>query len=136
MTRINLVPPSELCDQHLLSEWRELTRIPNRVARNPKINLDTLPTAYTVRTNANPKGGEGHCRFFYNKLLFLRDRYQALLEELAERELPQEDRWPFKLPGFPQLWQGYEPTPEAIELNRQRIKEQMPAKPRYCREYL
>lgn len=29
MTRINLVPPEELCDQHLLAEHRELTRIPN-----------------------------------------------------------------------------------------------------------
>ena len=33
MTRINLVPPAELCDQHLLAEHRELTRIPNAVAR-------------------------------------------------------------------------------------------------------
>lgn len=31
MTRINVVPPSELCDQHLLAEFRELTRIPNGV---------------------------------------------------------------------------------------------------------
>ena len=33
MTRINLVPPEELCDQHLLAEHRELTRIPNAVAK-------------------------------------------------------------------------------------------------------
>ena len=33
MTRINLVPPTELCDQHLLAEHRELTRIPNAVAK-------------------------------------------------------------------------------------------------------
>ncbi|MDO4706203.1 MAG: hypothetical protein Q4A98_08385 [Comamonadaceae bacterium] len=26
MTRINLIPPAELCDQHLLAERRELTR--------------------------------------------------------------------------------------------------------------
>ena len=32
MTRINLIPPKELCDQHLLAEFRELTRIPNAVA--------------------------------------------------------------------------------------------------------
>ncbi|HGJ5874346.1 MAG TPA: pyrimidine dimer DNA glycosylase/endonuclease V [Arsenophonus apicola] len=29
MTRINVIPPNELCDQHLLAEHRELTRIPN-----------------------------------------------------------------------------------------------------------
>jgi len=33
MTRINLVPPEELCDQHLLAELRELPRIPNAVLK-------------------------------------------------------------------------------------------------------
>lgn len=33
MTRINLIAPAELCDQHLLAEHRELTRIPNAVAK-------------------------------------------------------------------------------------------------------
>lgn len=28
MTRINLVDPSELLDQHVLAEFREITRIP------------------------------------------------------------------------------------------------------------
>ena len=27
MTRINLLPPSQLADQHLIAEWRELPRI-------------------------------------------------------------------------------------------------------------
>lgn len=39
MTRINLIPPEELCDQHLLAEHRELTRIPNAVARG-KFSLE------------------------------------------------------------------------------------------------
>ena len=45
MTRINLVPPEELCDQHLLAEHRELTRIPNAVAKG-KYHLKG-PVSYT-----------------------------------------------------------------------------------------
>ena len=42
MTRINLVPPEELCDQHLLAEHRELTRIPNAVAKGKYHLKDSL----------------------------------------------------------------------------------------------
>ncbi len=59
MTRINLVPPEELCDQHLLAEHRELTRIPNAVAKG-KYHLKGQPAEYKL--------GEGHVRFFFNKL--------------------------------------------------------------------
>ena len=59
MTRINLVDPSELCDQHLLAEHRELTRIPNAVARG-RFSLVGQPADYKL--------GEGHVRFFFDKL--------------------------------------------------------------------
>ena len=54
MTRINLVPPEELCDQHLLAEHRELTRIPNAVAKG-KYHLKGQPAEYKL--------GEGMCAF-------------------------------------------------------------------------
>ena len=47
MTRINLVPPAELCDQHLLAEHRELTRIPNAVAKG-KYHLKGQPAEYKL----------------------------------------------------------------------------------------
>ena len=72
MTRINLVPPEELCDQHLLAEHRELTRIPNAVAKG-KYHLKGQPAEYKL--------GEGHVRFFFNKLAFLKKRYDALHTE-------------------------------------------------------
>jgi len=33
MTRINLIPVSELTDEHLLAEHRELKRIPNLIKK-------------------------------------------------------------------------------------------------------
>jgi len=144
MTRINVVPPAELCDQQLIAEWRELTRIPNGiVAGKYVIDLEQIPKQYTVRTEDNPAGGKGHMKFFFNKLKFLYHRYEAIRDELAQRGMPRRSMWPgdeispkefyFALRG---LWHDYEPTLEAMALNRKRIAEKFPKKPRYARERL
>ncbi|WP_200898215.1 pyrimidine dimer DNA glycosylase/endonuclease V [Xenorhabdus khoisanae] len=55
MTRINVILPSELCDQHLLAEHRELTRIPNDIVKKQgNVTLSAL-SAYTL--------GKGHVIF-------------------------------------------------------------------------
>ncbi|MFC2754041.1 MAG: pyrimidine dimer DNA glycosylase/endonuclease V [Cardiobacterium sp.] len=122
MTRINLVPPQELCDQHLLAEHRELTRIPNAVARG-RYHLRGQPVAYCL--------GAGHVRFFYNKLAFLQHRYQALHAECRARGFNVQYIWPHILPDDPALWQDYRPTATALALNRARIAARMPRVPRF-----
>lgn len=122
MTRINLVPPSELCDQHLLAEHRELTRIPNAVAKG-KFDLKGQPTDYKL--------GEGHVRFFFNKLTFLKNRYDALHQECKARGFNVQYFWAEDLPDDPNLWLDYEPTETALALNRERIALRMPAKARF-----
>jgi hypothetical protein len=49
MTRINVVPVTELCDKHLLAEHRELKRIPNRIVKG-KFTLKDAPTEYVLRS--------------------------------------------------------------------------------------
>ncbi|XXQ68536.1 pyrimidine dimer DNA glycosylase/endonuclease V [Neisseriaceae bacterium B1] len=122
MTRINLVPPSELCDQHLLAEHRELTRIPNAIAKG-KFSLQGQPADYKL--------GEGHVRFFFDKLLFLRKRYEDLHAECLARGFNVQNRWTNDLPQMPELWRDYTPTENALTLNRERIAERMPAKARF-----
>lgn len=122
MTRINLVPPAELCDQHLLAEHRELTRIPNAVARG-RFSLAGQPADYKL--------GEGHVRFFFDKLGFLQQRYRALHAECLRRGFKVSNIWPQDLPSDPALWQDYAPTAAALALNRARIAERMPAKARF-----
>ena len=113
MTRINLVPPSELCDQHLLAEHRELTRIPNAIARG-KYSLEGQPSDYKL--------GEGHVRFFFDKMYFLYRRYEDLHLECLRRGFNVS----FKFPDInfyasdKYLWNGYTPTEQALELNRAR----------------
>ena len=132
MTRINLVEPEELCDQHLLAEWRELVRIPNNILNN-KLKLNYIPAEYTVRTEENPKGGVGHVKFFGNKLKFLNKRYIKLLAELKNRGFSSKDYWP-TVTFDTTLWQDYIPTSKAIQLNRKRIQERFPKKARYYRK--
>lgn len=122
MTRINLVPPSELCDQHLLAEHRELTRIPNAVAKG-KFNLQGQPTDYKL--------GEGHVRFFFNKLAFLKRRYDELHLECKARGFNVQYIWPENLPQNAELWVDYQATPEALALNRERIALRLPIKARF-----
>ena len=122
MTRINLVLVEELCDQHLLAEHRELTRIPNAVAKG-KYHLRGQPLDYKL--------GEGHVRFFFDKLSFLKKRYDLLHQECKQRGFNVQYIWPENLPDDISLWKDYEPTENALKINRTRIEERMPAKVRF-----
>ena len=122
MTRINLIPPEELCDQHLLAEHHELTRIPNAVAKG-KYHLKGQPAEYKL--------GEGHVRFFFNKLAFLKKRYDALHAECKARGFNVQYIWNETLPDDPSLWLDYEATEAALQINRERIQERMPLKARF-----
>ena len=63
MTRINLVEPSELTDQHLIAEYREIFMVGGSLKRTlvSKVGYreDRVPKRYTLNT--------GHVYFFYNK---------------------------------------------------------------------
>jgi deoxyribonuclease (pyrimidine dimer) len=132
MTRINVVPVKELCDEHLRAEFREITRIPSAI-RKGKYSLDGMPKSYTVRTEDNPAGGVGHVKFFYDKILFLEKRYYQLVMEMQERGFSRMYGWVDHCCPK-ELYNDYQPTPEAIELNRKRIKERTPKICHYKRE--
>lgn len=124
MTRINVVPPEELCDQHLLAEHRELTRIPNAVARG-NYNLVGQPADYKL--------GEGHVKFFFTRLGYLFRRYVELHEECLARGFNVTRRWPDEEIGV-EFYGDYIPTPAALQANRERIYERMPARARFTRK--
>lgn len=127
MTRINIVDPQTLCDQHLLAEHRELTRIPNDIVRRDgKVPL-SKEKAYLL--------GQGHVTFFRDKLLFLKNRYDALHQECLRRGFNVSYRWPEEAATFIHLWNDYQITQKDIELNTIRIQERMPEKPRFTKQY-
>ena len=55
MTRINIVPTSELADQHLVAEYRELFMVGSALQRTLKSKnrdktLSSLPETFTLNT--------------------------------------------------------------------------------------
>jgi deoxyribonuclease (pyrimidine dimer) len=77
MTRINVgVKASLLNNRHLIAEHRELKRIPNMVSSGRAKIID-IPPKFTL--------GKGHVKFFYNKLEYLRKRYEELYQECQNR---------------------------------------------------
>lgn len=72
MTRINLVPPEELSDAWLISEYRELPRVIKRT-----ISLDNAPSKYKL--------GKGHVKWARKHSLFVLRRFDSLLQEMYYR---------------------------------------------------
>lgn len=125
MTRINVVDPSELCDQHLLIEHRELTRIPNDVVKRNGILPLSSEQSYLL--------GPGHVTFFRDKLLFLKNRYEAIHEECIKRGFNVTNRWPSEVEKYTHLWNDYHATYDDLLLNCNRLTEKLPKTPRYTK---
>jgi deoxyribonuclease (pyrimidine dimer) len=121
MTRINVVPPSELSRQHLVAEYREITRLPGNL--NAWLNRKTKPHDFK-EIPADYKLGTGHVKFFYNKFQYLEKRFEAIIEEMLSRGYHPNftDSSIFKRVDN-LYYNDYNPTMEAIEINRERIME-------------
>ena len=123
MTRVNVVPVSELHPKHLVAEYREIVRVfalvRNRLVKGP-INKSIIPPKYVL--------GAGHVTFFFDKLQFVLDRYHQLINEMLKRGYnPNPITDNFLVEGIENTFFGdYEPTAEALALNRQRILDRMP----------
>ena len=117
MTRINVaIPPRELTTRHLIAEHREIKRIPNVVARG-RYNLKSTPLEFTL--------GKGHVAFFYDKLLYLKNRYEELYKECLRRN--------FNVTYYGEAWNvipahlmnDYTPTQRDEQIIRERINEKL-----------
>lgn len=123
MTRINVVPVEELTDNFILAEYFELPRVYILVEKHMRknhavMNMDIPPT-YRL--------GKGHVLFFYDKLKYLVRRSGQLWQEGTKRGLKlQQDPSTegYQLLWFVDgpLWNDYIPTPEAIQLNWDRLQ--------------
>jgi len=117
MTRINVaIKPKELTDKHLMAEHREIKRIPNCIAKG-RYNMKGQPSEFTL--------GTGHVKFFYDKLDYLKNRYESLYEECLKRGFNIQyygDAWD----GVPKHLMGdYTPTQRDREILLERIAERL-----------
>lgn len=117
MTRINVgVRAYELTVKHLIAEHREIKRIPNCIAKG-RFNFKGQPKEFTL--------GTGHVKFFYDKLGYLKKRYEELYQECINRGLKVQyygDAWS----EVPSCYMGdYSPSGEDRKLIVDRINERL-----------
>lgn len=127
MTRINLVDPSILTDQHLLAEYRELPRVFRQAisAYNSGRKL-SIPLKYVL--------GPGHVKFFYDKLKFLKLRQEQIIKECKSRGFKIIfNTVDFDIPIA--LYNDYIPTKEAVDLSKSRLAEKILEKPMFYKFY-
>jgi deoxyribonuclease (pyrimidine dimer) len=131
MTRINIIPVSELTDQHLIAEYREITMIPAALTRtlNSKSGFikKKIPDRFTLNT--------GHVYFFYDKGLYLYNRYDNIVEEMILRGFNPDLKRIFPKDIFPfELFNDWTPTIKEQKIVRRRIKEKIAMKPSWYRK--
>lgn len=117
MTRINAgIAPKDLTRQHLIAEHREIKRIPNVIAKG-KFNLKGQPKEFTL--------GTGHVKFFYDKLGYLKNRYEEIYSECLNRGYNVSyygNAWN----NLPKEMMGdYTPTQRDVEIITERINQRL-----------
>ena len=120
MTRINVgIRASELNNKMLIAEHREIKRIPNCI-RKGRYSLDNQPSEFKL--------GAGHVKFFYDKLKYLRRRYETLYRECKDRGFNVE-YYGRSFDGLPkELYKDYKPTNYDRTLLQARITKRLEGK--------
>ncbi len=131
MTRINVLPPKELYDQHLIAEYRETRLLVKNLKRsfNSKngISKSKIPKEFTLN--------RGHVLFFKDKGLYIEKRYKLLIDEMLNRGFEPQyleldiEVWPN---GYFNDWEA---TERDMDIVRERIKEKVLKRPNWYRYY-
>ena len=125
MTRINLVEPRELSNQHLMAEYREIFMVGSSLQRSlksPNFSVNRIPKEFTLN--------KGHVMFFYDKGKYLHNRYRLLRKELLRRGFKIDVNRTFKVEQWKEeLYNDWKPSDKDLEIIRQRIQEKIDTKP-------
>lgn len=134
MTRINLIDPELLTDQHLFSEFREIKMVPKALSRSLAARglsgvRDIIPERFTLN--------KGHVAFFYDKGLYLERRYERIKAELRFRGIHFNELSPFDADRVyerhPSLYMDYDPPEEAIQIITERLMQKIELRPEWYR---
>lgn len=125
MTRINLINPVTLSDQHLIAEYNELPRIFTYAKKYPIID-DNFPKSFRL--------GIGHVKFFKNKLLYLYNRFNLIKKEMDKRVFYNDVKIDLSL--YPnKLRNDWIPILTDYYIIIKRLKEKINLKENYYRYY-
>ena len=131
MTRINLINPCKLSDQHLIAEYREIFMVGSALQRSLKSSnwektKENLPKDFTLN--------KGHVKFFYNKGKYLNDRYLKIIKEMKDRGMKPDPKRNFKKEQWPNdLYNDWKPDKKDLKIIEERINEKLNKKPNWYR---
>jgi deoxyribonuclease (pyrimidine dimer) len=128
MTRINVgVNPEELMDQHLIAEIKEIPQLIGQLRKSissKNFSINDIPSSFRL--------GTGHVKFFYDKVNYLKDRYESLLEESKYRNF--NCRYMLFLDNLPKWCFGeYKENEKDRLIIVERINSKIKMKPTYYR---
>jgi deoxyribonuclease (pyrimidine dimer) len=127
MTRINAsIKPDELSNSMLFSEYRELKRIPNTI-KTGKAVIKNIPTTFKLSTN--------HVKFFYDKILYLKRRSDALYIECLKRGINATDYSECYEDIPSHLFNDWRETKGSRELLKERINKRLTESKQIIRFY-
>lgn len=119
MTRINVIEPALLADQHLIAEYRELPRV-FAIARPLR---PCERGAYVM--------GTGHVRFFFERTGWLSRRQVQIIAECLNRGIAvQHVKAPTPISGLDGDWH---PTADDLRTNLDRLIAKVADKPGWYR---
>lgn len=132
MTRINTnIDPADLTDQHLVAEYRELPMVHAALRKSLKTKsvndvLKSIPKKFCLNT--------GHVKYFYDKLAFLSDRYDALKKEMIRRGMNPDPNRVLDTSNIPYVFfKGASFDKDDHKVICARIAERVEAKPGFYR---
>jgi len=128
MTRINAdLDPRNLTRLHLIAEIREITMVAGSLRRSLKSKdvdevIKRIPKNFTLN--------KGHVMFFYDKLEFLRKRFNRLADEMDRRGYSPDRERIRAFDGFDEkLYNDWVATEADNDIVRERIRLRISEKP-------
>lgn len=131
MTRINIIPPEELYDQHLIAEYREIFMVPGSLRRVLKSKIGYQSSKISSQYTLN----KGHVYFFFDKGLYLEKRYNLIIKEMQKRGMNPDVNRLFPKDSFPEKqYKDWMPSEKEMNIARERIELRINEKPNWYRK--
>lgn len=124
MVRVNIIEPWKLSDQHLIAEYLEIIMLVEHARNYPSV--DEIPSSYRL--------GEGHIKFFKNKIFYLKRRHEEIRKEMKRRGFATNKK--ISLTGIKgKLKNDWSPTEKDFKIIRKRIVDKINIRPCWYRYY-
>ncbi len=127
MTRINLIPPALLSNQHLIAEHKEILQLNGQFKKslNSKKGIYDCPKNFTLN--------KGHVKYFYSRGKYLHNRFRLIQEELSRRGYESKSTFDNSLYLENNMYNDWEPKLIDYLIILQRLYEKLETKKSYYR---